>query len=258
MCAKAETIEVTQPDRLVLESNVKTISCHGKTDGSIALNAIGGTEPYSFSIIMNDNFHSGNYLSGLPAGTYSLEVSDANGCLANNTIQLVEPEEFTSSYNVGMPSCNGNNDGFIEISAMGGTKPYMYGWDSYYSDVPMITGLRQGQYTISVVDANKCTYQVASIMLTDMAGDCIKIPNVFTPNGDGVNDTWIIENIEMFPDATVYVFNRWGQMLYKGTGNDEPWDGSYRGHYVPAGTYLYIVDLYQKTEAYKGTVTIIY
>ena len=258
MCAKAETIEVTQPDRLVLESNVKTISCHGKADGSIALNAIGGTEPYSFSIIMDDNFHSGNYLSGLPVGTYSLEVSDANGCLANNTIQLVEPEEFTSSYNVGMPSCSGNNDGYVEISAMGGTKPYMYGWDSYYSDVPLLTGLRQGQYTISVVDANKCTYQVASISLTDMAGDCIKIPNVFTPNGDGVNDTWIIENIEMFPDATVYVFNRWGQMLYKGTGNDEPWDGSYRGHYVPAGTYLYIVDLYQKTEAYKGTVTVIY
>ncbi|MBQ6276490.1 MAG: HYR domain-containing protein, partial [Bacteroidales bacterium] len=258
MCAKAETIEIEQPDKLMLESNVKPISCYGKTDGSIALNAIGGNQPYSFSIIMDDNFYSGNYLSGLPAGTYSLEVTDAHGCMSNNTIQLVEPEAFTSSYSVGMPSCSGNNDGFIEVSATGGTKPYMYGWDSYYSDVPLITGLRQGQYTISVVDANKCTYQVASIMLTDMAGDCIKIPNVFTPNGDGVNDTWIIENIEMFPDATVYVFNRWGQMLYKGTGKDEPWDGSYRGHYVPAGTYLYIVDLYQKTEAYKGTVTVLY
>jgi len=258
MCAKAETIVIEQPDKLMLESNVKPISCFGKTDGSIALNAEGGNQPYSFSIVMNEHSYSGNYLSGLPAGTYTLEVTDVHGCMTTNTIQLVEPEQFTSSYSVGMPSCSGNNDGFIEISATGGTKPYMYGWDSYYSDVPMITGLRQGQYSVSVVDANKCTYQVASITITDMAGDCIKIPNVFTPNGDGVNDTWIIENIEMFPDATVYVFNRWGQMLYKGTGKDEPWDGSYRGHYVPAGTYLYIVDLYQKTEAYKGTVTVIY
>ena len=258
MCAKAETIEIAQPDQLMLVSNVKQISCYGKTDGSIALSGEGGNPPYSFSVLMNGNSFSGNYMANLPAGVYEMEVSDANGCMANNTIQLVEPDEFVSTYNVTMPSCSGNNNGSIEISARGGTAPYMYGWDSYYTDVPLLTGLRQGQYNVSVVDANKCTYQVASVMLTDMAGDCIKIPNVFTPNGDGVNDQWIIENIEMFPQATIYVFNRWGQMLYKGTGNDEPWDGSYRGHYVPAGTYLYIVDLYQKTEAYKGTVTVIY
>ena len=258
MCTRTESLELTQPEQLMLVSNVKSISCYGKTDGSIALTAEGGISPYTFNVTMNENTFNGNYMTNLPAGTYVMEVTDASGCMSSNTIQIIEPEEFVSTYNVTMPSCNGNNDGMIEISARGGTAPYMYGWDSYYSDVPVLTGLRQGQYTISVVDANKCAYQVASLMLTDMAGDCIKIPNVFTPNGDGVNDTWIIENIEMFPQATGYVFNRWGQMLYKGTGNDEPWDGSYRGHHVPAGTYLYIVDLYQKTEAYKGTVTVIY
>ncbi|MBO7134604.1 MAG: HYR domain-containing protein [Bacteroidales bacterium] len=258
MCTRVETIEIPQPDRLTLLSDVKQISCFAKSDGSIALTAEGGNQPYTFNVTLNESRFTGNYMANLPAGVYTMEVVDAKGCQSENTIQLIEPDEFLSSYNVTMPSCSGNNDGTIEISATGGTKPYMYGWDSYYTDVPLLTGLRQGQYTISVVDANKCTYQVASIMLTDMAGDCITIPNVFTPNGDGVNDTWIIDNIEMFPDATIYVFNRWGQMLYKATGNDEPWDGSYRGHHVPAGTYLYIVDLYQKTEAYKGTVTVLY
>ena len=258
MCTVVGTVDIDQPEELVLESNVKTISCYGKNDGSIALNATGGVEPYAFTVHLDDVTYSGTYMTGLFPGTYIMDVSDANGCVSSNVIQLVEPEEFTSSYNVTMPSCFGNNDGLIEITATGGTKPYMYGWDSYYSDEPILTGLREGQYTISVVDANKCAYEIASIVLTDMAGACIKIPDVFTPNGDGINDEWIIENLEMFPEATVYVFNRWGQMMYKGTGNDEPWDGQYRGHFVPAGTYLYIVDLYQRTEAYKGTVTVIY
>ncbi|MBR3945800.1 MAG: HYR domain-containing protein, partial [Bacteroidales bacterium] len=258
MCTVTGSVDIDQPEELRLESNVKTISCHGKNDGSIALNAVGGVEPYNFSVRLDDVTFAGTYMTGLFPGTYMMEVSDANGCVAGNVIQLVEPEEFESSYNLTMPSCFGNNDGSIEITATGGTKPYMYGWDSYYSEEPLLTGLREGMYTISVVDANKCTYQVASITLTDMAGACIKIPDVFTPNGDGINDEWIIENIDMFPEATVYVFNRWGQMMYKGTGNDEPWDGRYRGHFVPAGTYLYIVDLYQRTDAYKGTVTVIY
>jgi gliding motility-associated-like protein len=258
MCTVTGSVDIDQPEELSLISDVKPISCYGKNDGSIALTATGGVEPYTFSVMFNDASFSGTYMAGLLPGTYVMDVSDANGCVASNVIQLVEPEEFESSYNLTMPSCFGNNDGSIEITATGGTKPYMYGWDSYYSDVPLLTGLREGVYTISVVDANKCTYQVASITLTDMAGACIKIPDVFTPNGDGINDEWIIENLEMFPEATVYVFNRWGQMMYKGTGNDEPWDGRYRGHFVPAGTYLYIVDLYQRTEAYKGTVTVIY
>ena len=258
MCTVTGSVDIDQPEELRLESNVKTISCHGKNDGSIALNAVGGVEPYNFSVRLDDVTFAGTYMTGLFPGTYMMEVSDANGCVSGNVIQLVEPEEFESSYNLTMPSCFGNNDGSIEITATGGTKPYMYGWDSYYSEEPLLTGLREGMYTISVVDANKCTYQVASITLTDMAGACIKIPDVFTPNGDGINDEWIIENIDMFPEATVYVFNRWGQMMYKGTGNDEPWDGRYRGHFVPAGTYLYIVDLYQRTDAYKGTVTVIY
>ncbi len=258
MCTQVATITITNPERLVLETNVTQITCYGKDDGSITLSATGGSQPYSFSIGTNQNTFVGNYANNLYEGIYNVEVTDVAGCYVSNLVQLVEPDKFNVSYMVTMPSCSGNNDGSIEISATGGTAPYMYGWDTFYSDVPLLTGLREGHYEVMVIDANQCSYSVGNIEIIDNAGDCISIPNVFTPNGDGINDQWIIENIEIFPDATIYVFNRWGQMLYKGRGSDEPWDGTYNGKYVPAGTYLYIVDLYQKTEAYEGTVTVIY
>ena len=94
-------------------------------------------------------------------------------------------------------------------------------------------------------------------MNKDSLSNVFIVPNevfVFTPNGDGVNDTWVIENIWMFPEAYIYIYNRWGQLMYEGRGYDEPWDGSYRGHFVPSGTYLYIVNLYQLTShTFGGT-----
>ena len=99
MCTVTGSVDIDQPEELRLESNVKTISCHGKNDGSIALNAVGGVEPYNFSVRLDDVTFAGTYMTGLFPGTYMMEVSDANGCVSGNVIQLVEPEEFESSYN---------------------------------------------------------------------------------------------------------------------------------------------------------------
>jgi gliding motility-associated-like protein len=115
-----------------------------------------------------------------------------------------------------------------------------------------------GEYVVSVVDGNQCKSADMTVVLTDVDVDCLRIPNVFTPNGDGVNDTWEIVNIEMFPAAEVRIFNRWGQQLFSSKGYAEPWDGSYRGHFVPAGTYMYVIDLFNDEEPYKGAVTIVY
>lgn len=83
----------------------------------------------------------------------------------------------------------------------------------------------------------------------------IKIPNVITVNGDGVNDTWDIENIENFPDAEFLIYNRWGNLVWKSSGYPKQWDATnYRnGEVLPDGTYFYIIDLH--TERVKETFT---
>jgi gliding motility-associated-like protein len=83
----------------------------------------------------------------------------------------------------------------------------------------------------------------------------------FTPNGDGVNDRWVIPHADEYGDKIeIQIFNRWGQRLFysKGYGGSDEWDGTYKGKPVPVGTYYYIITLDDgKTEPFTGTVTII-
>jgi gliding motility-associated-like protein len=86
----------------------------------------------------------------------------------------------------------------------------------------------------------------------------IKIPNGFSPNGDGVNDTWIIDNIEQFPDNEVEIYNRWGELLFRSVGYKTPFDGKYKGKDLPVGTYYYVLKLNHPAypEPYTGPLTI--
>jgi gliding motility-associated-like protein len=76
---------------------------------------------------------------------------------------------------------------------------------------------------------------------------CIVIHNVITPNGDGLNDTWIIDCIENFPDNMVQIFNRWGERVnnyYHYDNKNQVWDGTnYNGELLPAGTYYYVLKI---------------
>jgi gliding motility-associated-like protein len=82
------------------------------------------------------------------------------------------------------------------------------------------------------------TYLAGLLTVTPSLSD-LAIPNTFTPNGDGINDTWVIPNLEYYPKSTVNIFNRWGQKLFSSTGYPVPWDGTYQGSQLPTGTYYY-------------------
>ena len=85
----------------------------------------------------------------------------------------------------------------------------------------------------------------------------IKFANAITPNGDGENDTWELEDIESFPNATVDIFDTAGQPVYKSRQGYTPWDGTFNGRILPMGTYYYVIDLHDGINVYKGTLTII-
>ena len=83
------------------------------------------------------------------------------------------------------------------------------------------------------------------------------IPNIFSPNGDGVHDTWVIKYLETYPGCTVEVFNRYGQRVFASTGYSKPWDGTVNGKPVPVGTYYYIVDPKNGRKREAGYVDVI-
>jgi gliding motility-associated-like protein len=82
------------------------------------------------------------------------------------------------------------------------------------------------------------------------------IPNGFSPNGDGFNDTWDIPYLNQYPDSKVKVFNRWGQELYSSNGNSNPWNGTFNGKDLPTADYYYIIVIDQLEKKLTGTVTL--
>ncbi len=123
-----------------------------------------------------------------------------------------------------------------------------------------VTSSPAGPYPITVNGAASPNYTfiyVDGILTVTPSELLITIPNTFTPNGDGINDTWNIKSLESFPNCTVDIYNRYGERLYSSVGYGVPWDGRYRGSIVPFGAYYYIINLKNGLNVLAGCVTII-
>lgn len=86
----------------------------------------------------------------------------------------------------------------------------------------------------------------------------LQIPNAFSPNGDGINDTWIITGLGIYPLAEITIVNRWGQTVYTSKNNYRPWTGIHNGQHLPAGTYYYLIKTgNEKSEVISGSITLV-
>jgi len=85
----------------------------------------------------------------------------------------------------------------------------------------------------------------------------LKPTNVLSPNGDGINDTWEIENIDLYPDNEVKVYDKAGRMIFYKKGYKNTWDATLNGSYLAEGTYYYYVDFGFGLKKFKGYITIV-
>ncbi len=256
-CTASKLQSISQPNELEVVYELTDRSCFGYTDADVKIMAEGGTEPYYFTLLSGEINLEGEEHFNLTETEYTLLVKDSKNCSAQEVLYIYEPAPLFATYISHNPTCIGNIDGLIEVFTTGGTEPYIYKWDNKQVDIPFVSGLREGVYDISVVDANECSFTINAVNLTDIELECLSIPNAFSPNGDGINDIWIIENLEIYLNSYLYVYNRWGQIVYSGLPN-EKWNGKYNDQFVPAGPYIYLLTLNDGTEALKGIVTVIY
>lgn len=110
-------------------------------------------------------------------------------------------------------------------------------------------------YTLNVYSNKGCKTATDSVQVK--VYQQLYIPNAFTPNGDGINDTWDIETLQAYPGAEVKVFNRYGQIVFDNNGKNVSWDGTFKGEPQQAGAYVYLIDLKNNTPVIKGIVYII-
>lgn len=157
-CEIMVTITINDSNGPTITSTSHTnVACHGGSDGSLTVNSVsGGTGQLQYSI-NGINWQTSTTFSGLPAGTYTVTVKDANTCTGIATVTLTEPNAFQILLNVSNVSCNGGSNGSMTITASGGAGTFAYSLNGFtFQASPNFTNLAAGPYTVTVRDAGGC------------------------------------------------------------------------------------------------------
>ena len=229
------------------------VSCFGGSDATATVSAAGGLAPYTF---FWSNGATSSSISGLAQGGYSVTVTDARGCSSSDTLSIDQPGSIVITAAVLPAYCSEASDGSISVQVTGGVSPYSYLWnEGNYSD-ESLTNLPPGTYSVEVTDTHNCS--TTKDFILDSANPlCFRIPEIITPNGDGLNDTWQIDGLDLYPDVVVQVYDRWGKQVFYSRGYDQPWDGTFHGEELPMESYHYIIDLQNGKKPVIGNITIV-
>lgn len=407
-CITQASVTIIEPLELTVSANPTDVTCGNLCDGSALAIPIGGTPPYTFQ--WNDPSGQGNIeATDLCVGTYTVTVTDVNGCEAQASTTVSGPPPIVANATTEASTCSNIADGSVDLTVVGGAPGYNFNWVPGNIDTEDLTNVEFGSYTVTITDQDGCsitaTYSVGTLVdiqadagiddticvsepimlngagggdylwtpgatlsdsliadpvatpsdtttyyLTVTIGSCadvdsvtiytyqtppvdagpdvqiptggsidlnangavtnwdyvwmpeefldnpnitnpiaspeetttfyvtvtdengcsatdsilvevtpgIEFPDGITPNGDGINDTWIIDNIDLFDDAIVEVYNRWGQMLFQSEqGYPVPWDGKFKGKDLPVGTYYYVIYSDNFEDPFTGPITVV-
>lgn len=248
-CSSTETVQMDPPTQINITSAVVTnISCFGSSNGSIAITTDNST---GVSYAWTPNVGSASTVNNLAPGNYSVLVTNVDLCTDDSSFVLTEPTPITIVMIDSVGSECGEDNGYLTVSASGGQGGFSYSWNNGTNGASN-TGIDAGNYTVTATDAAGCSVsEVFDLACTQLIP--IVVPQLVTPNNDGKNDVWIIQNIEQYPEIKVWVYNRWGNLVYEAQPYLNDWNGYYtEGANVsgplPASTYFYLIDTMKKSQ----------
>ena len=257
-CTYIGSATVGQPLSALAEtiSAKSDITCKGSANGSVTVSGSGGTLPYEYSL-NGGSFGVADTFIDLDAGTYIITVRDANLCTADVTVTFTEPSLLEVDYTKVDASCPDISDGRITLVITGGSPPYSAYWEDGTKTLDR-QNLKDGTYSVAITDLNGCAVPLDIVLEFSGTEACLVIPTIITPNGDSYNDTWIIKNIDLFPNAEVFIFNRWGELVFH-TKNllENQWDGTLGGKLLPTDSYHYVLHLNNGADPRSGVISII-
>lgn len=224
----------------------------------------GAVNPTYVWVINGDTVTGNGATINLPANNQTVIVymNTSTGCFpdSDSASIFINTTIITTEATPIIKECN-QTVADVAVSSEGGNAPYSHevvgvgqSTTGFFGSVPI------GSYTLITTDNNGCT-DTTQVDITPF--DCPDpIPaQVFTPNGDGANDTWRIHFIELYPKNKVYIFDRWGQRVYhqENYENGDGWDAKYLGGDLPVSTFYYILEItpeYGDEKVFKGAVSI--
>ena len=243
--------DIIQKDINIKEGSLFSITSEGSTSfcegDELKITAPEGFESYSW----NDSQNSASaFIMVSETGTYSVTVTNSNGCESSNEIDI---EVFPSpEISIEIESI----DGKTFLMATGASR---YEWDANTtllgSDVanPEVIPEVTTSYMVTGYDINECS-STAEITVEINPSDAFG--KIFTPNNDGENDVWVVKNIQQYENCTISVFNRSGQVVFEKKNYNNDWDGTLNGRDLQEGVYYFMVKCDDDSKSLTGSVTI--
>ena len=177
---------------------------------------------------------------------------------------MYKSDNLCCSATIGSLDVNAGNDittTFGTPVMLNGTGGIIFSWSPVTGldnpDIanPILTPVSSITYVLTSTDASGCVGQ-DSLTVTVLKEQKLIISSVMTPNGDGKNDTWIIVNIEDYPNTEVIVVNNQGQQVYINSSYDSSWDGTFNGNPLPDATYYYFLKFAKDEKVFSGAISI--
>lgn len=162
-CPVSIDITIEEPTQVWAQASATDASCFGGSDGTVTVVDSGGVGGYTYA--WNPNVSTSNSATGLPAGSYTITVTDTNGCSDTATATVGQPIAITSQTTQTPTSCFNGNDGTATVNASGGTGSFTYQWVPGGQTTATATGLDPGLYVAIVTDSLGCT-DTAQVVVT--------------------------------------------------------------------------------------------
>lgn len=244
-CFATDTFKITEPTKLQVAAGIVPVNCSTMTNGSINATASGGVGPYYY--FWRDLDDSSPHISGIPAGTYKITITDANGCRINEVLTvgtigslIVEATPDVMSVNIGTE---------IPFTVTGAAN---YDWspNQYLScnncDNPVCIPTSSNNYIVVGSNPNGCTG--IDTVIVNVYVDChnLSLPNVFSPNNSGpeANNTFgLLGTLPCLETYQLLIFNRWGEQVFETQSTELLWDGTFKGQAQNSGVYFYRLDM---------------
>ena len=259
-CATSQSITIKEAPELMYSINRIKPKCAGDYASISILNQTGGITPIKY--LLNDIESKDGIFNQLDPGTYLLRVSDALGCEKLDTVFILDATPFDVRLQKNIIELDENSSGIINYNVISGQLKLIH-FDPNENIVQenngiRVTGVADQDYTLTFEDENGCII-TKILQIRIKKNSEVYIPQIFSPNGDQVNDIWEPQIGSSLRFVSLIIFDRWGNQIHHST-TVPGWDGNTKNKPVNPGVYVYLISVQNAqgiVKEYYGDLTLI-